>query len=1358
MEDKLNPPSTSNKTPDLTTDKELSNTKDLQSSYPTIPLAVAHYINQNNPDICHEVEKYFSSDAFQVSHDLSNKHHMEENLSPTSPLHSMSIASEALALQHSVIGNFGVKPVSADIVAQVVANTKLRLQQGDIKVSDVETISKSPILENDGGHASKNSESTAKPELIRYPPEAISSTVEKHSWFSSTSSDINNELSYKNQKRTSDKHSNVLSKSSSQSSLNSLGHKKSHRSNETDLPKVHSSKKANKHSKYNSTNVHSDYEFYPESSVDYETESSVSEKFEVESLCSEAFETESNFSEISGFDDDLLNFRRYSDNSEDMSKTNFKRSSNRITSKKLNSLEVKDSAVKSTSNKATETDDSYNFQLLREKATLEGRLESVMQEQNDLIKEKEHYFSLATAYEAQLKSLQNQIGAITAEKKNAIMMCDVQTKEHKNWDNIIKEYRSIIEAKNAEIKALKDDISESEQATTRAKINCEELKVDLESKDGAITGLKKKITELHVEVQILLQGKIQLENEVKNVRLEMDTLQKSKEWFQEQLHSAQESRNKLHQQLISVQSNESFLSNNLEKVLAERNQLKQELILTQQRAVAEKEVLMKQLETIEADMKERESLFDDIQKDKGSAEAVLVERIRKLEEEKSQLTNLSFTLSNQEHELKMLKSECEEKSKHIQTLVKEKAELNKHLAVLQKSSSDKDLSVQQLMQQMKDLNTKLNHSESDLARAEDLISTLKAERTAADVALASANEEKRIVHESLKTVSENLNKFQSNFKHMKAELISQTSLAEQLLKEKTILEETVRKNEESLLLLRQEFEQQSLSENQNRNVMYDDLRKKKSDVENVLNVYSKDLINYQQTVENLSKQRTELDKERNNLKQLLKEKDAKIKLLVEENQESIKKLKELEDKIKSSYFSDKTDSIVCADGNLKEQMMDMHTHMEDQKQMLISKSKAFLCKKLKDKIKECKMLRTELDARRNKDSLSQNYLEENYSDKIQSNDSLVNGENKLADLEAQLNEQKKLLEEKFLQLKKSEDTIIELEKEKGKAIGFSDKCNMLKQRLAEMETKLSEKDAHAVQLTCLVDKFKGQLADLDTNSKLQVSSLETDLNKEKTLIKSLRQQIFHEKRANSHLQRDLVSLKSALEQVNQIADSKKQEIITLQNELSLKVQAELKHRTEIEYFQTEIRQQHNIVEKLNKELEEVKARDPALAEQIKAISWRLKEKTNEVVALQEKINLIEERHQGDVEGLKKNMQETEFLLEKLKKELDDTRKEKFNYQSKVIELRKALKSKLAELESKGILRVENKASSDGPIIHLNIPDPEVSFDEAYVNDLLQKSMHLSESRPLSNLQECLNSLKEEMNQLQKKIIDNSEAT
>ncbi|GIY84749.1 golgin subfamily A member 3 [Caerostris extrusa] len=1245
--------------------------------------------------------------------------YVQDNFNPSSPLQSLSIASEALALQHSVIGNFGVKPVSADIVAQVVADTKMRLQKRDIKcnaILETENISKSQVSKND--YSLKDTELVSKPELI----------------------------------------SNLLSKSSSQSSISSAGGKKSYQSNEANLPKVHSStNKIRQKSKYNASYANSDtpYELYPESSVDYETESSMSEKFEVESLCSEAFETESNFSEISGFDDDLLELRRPFDMSANISKRDLVRdmsAHNKLNNFRMKDLNYTSSKFVSTSNKSTETEDSFNFQLLREKALLEGRLESVLTEQNDLIKEKEHYCSLAAASEAQLKALQSQLEAITTEKKNALMMYDVQTKEHKNWDSVIKEYQSIIEAKNAEIKGLKDDLSESEQATTRAKISYEELKVDMESKEGAVAGLKKKITELHVEVQVMLQGKIQLENEVKNVRLEMDTLQKSKEWFQEQLHSAQQSRNKLHQQLISTQNSESIVSNDLEKILTERNQLRQELMYTQQRAVAEKEVLMKQLETIEADMKERESLFDEIQNDKGSAETVLMERIRKMEEEKSQLTNLSFTISNQEHELKMLKGECEEKTTQIQSLIKEKAELNKQVAILQKSSNDKDLSMQQLMLQINDLKTKLNHSDSDLGRAEELINTLKEERTAADVALASANAEKRVVNESLKAVSENLNRFQSNFKHMKAELISQTSLAEQLQKEKRILEETVRKNEECLLLARKEFEQQSLSENQNRNVMFDDLKKRKTDVENVLNVYSKDLVNYQQTVENLSKQKAEFISEITNLKHLLGEKDNKIKLLMEENQEAVKKVADFEGKVnKASPTENRKDSLVCTEENFKEQLAELSTPVDEHKQVLLSKSKALLCKKLKDKIKECKILRNELEAKNKK------YLEENsFGEDHYNQNNLINGENRLTELETQLNEQKQLLEEKILQLKKSEEIIIELEKEKGKAIGFADKCNILKQRMIEMEANLTEKDSQTAQLTCLVNELKRQFAELDANSKVQLSNLETDLNKERAIVKSLRKQVFQEKRANSHLQRDLVSLKSALDQANQIADSKKQEIYSLQAELSHKVQAELKHRAEIEYFQTEIHSHRNAAEKLNKELEEVKARDPALAEQIKALSWRLKEKSNEVIALQEKMNLIEERHNQDSEGLKRNMQEMELVLEKIKKELDDTRKEKFNYQSKVIELRKALKSKLAELESKGILRVENKTSSDGPIIHLNIPDPEVSFDEAYVNDLLQKSMHLSESRPLSNLQDCLNSLKEEMVQLRKKIIDHSE--
>ncbi|XP_054711245.1 golgin subfamily A member 3-like [Uloborus diversus] len=1309
--------------------------------YPAIPLAVAQYINKNNPEICQGAEKYFNPSSFNNS--AQSMHPEYQNSTPSSPLHSMSVATEALALQQSVIGNFGVKPVSADIVAQVVANTKLLMEKGSVKCEASSQDTRNSFI----AASSSAIESNGKVELIRYPSESISSTVEKRSWFSnSISHEPIGEIPVpKNAAKVSAKENFVNSRSSSQSSINSLQSKRIHKSSDPEMPKVHFKHSVSKHPDSPTNVLDSPYEQYPDSSVEYETESSISEKFEMESLCSETFETESNFSEISGVDDEMFQIR----------KNRALKTSSNDTGDQNNALYNKDvifNNVKSlnsshnvlTFDKATETEGQYNFQLLREKANLEGRLETVSKDQNEIVKERDSYRSLSVSLEVQLKTLQNQLSVAISEKKTALRQLESQSKEHKNWDNVIKEYQNIIETKNSEIKGLKEDLSQSEQAHIRTKIGLEELKVEMDSKEGAVNGLKKKIAELHVEVQVLMQGKIQLENEVKNIRLEMETLQKSKDWFQEQLHITQENRNKLHQELILTQSNLVNTSNDLEKVTAEKTQLRHELVHIQQRAVTEKEVLMKRLETIEADMKERESLFDEIQKDKGTAESALVERIRKIEEEKSLLQNQVFTMSDKEFELESTKSDCKEKEKNILALEKEKAELNKQVAILQKTSNDKDLNIQRLMQDVKDLNIKVNHLNMSLSHSEELINSLKDERTSADVALAAVNEEKRTINETLKAVSENLSKLNFNFKHMKAELVSKTSQAEQLLKEKQVSEETVRKLEENILFLKKEFEQQSHTENQNRDVMFDDLKKSKSDVENVLNVYSKDLLNYQQIVENLAHQKAELSSEITSLKSLIEADRHKIQNLSDENESLRKSLDELEKKKEGLQI--KIDESPNSDF--------INSNENGRKQIEL-RSKKIFSRKLKEKIKECELLKHELEIIKERNCIKS----EDFNNSSLEFQDLTNEKSekmKTLELEAELELLKNSLEEQNLKHKNCEETILELEKEKGKRMGFEDKYEGVKKHLLELEVLLREKDSQIVQTNCRAQELIRQLEELDSNFKNHVASLESDLNKEKNLVKSLRQQVFQEKRSNSHLKREISSMKSALEQANQISDSKKQDITSLQAELSMKVQAELKHRTEIEHFQTEIRLHQSVVEKMKKELQEVKARDPALAEQIKALSWSLKEKTNEITALKEKQGLMAMRHQAEVDGLKKSLESLEMELESIKIELSKTREEKFNYQSKVIELRKALKSKLTELEAKGILRVENKTSGNGPVLHLNIPDPEVSFDEAYINNLLQKSMQLSESRPLNNLQECLDSLKKEMVELQKKIIDSAD--
>lgn len=902
------------------------------------------------------------------------------------------------------------------------------MEQGN--VTTVPLQNSAPESANENAH-NNNKENVPKLELIKYPAESISSTVERKSWFSSSPSKVCDHIPKKSPK-SSVKETHLI-RSDSQTSINSCSAK---RNNMTPgIPKVHSSKGSTSRMLKSIIldDPNSPYEIYPDSSVEYETESSISEKFDVESLYSEAFETESNFSEVSGIDDEMFQVRK----SKSLSKSynHNERMIHNGTQVGVVTSHANTSPFKSPTkevtfcDKAVETDESFHFQLLREKAHLEGRLESISQGQSSLVKERDHFRSLANSFEAQIKSLQKQLDTVTLEKKNVQKSLDLQNTEQKNWDNVIKEYQSIVEAKNNEIKGLKEDLSEAEQANTRSKISYEELRVEMESKDGAITGLKKKIAELHVEVQVLLQNKIQLENEVKNVRLEMETLQKSKEWFQEQLHVTQESRNKLHQELIALQSTHVSTSNNLEKIVTEKNQLRQELIQTQQRAVAEKEVLMKHLETIEADMKERESMFDDIQKDKGTAEAVLVERIRKLEVEKSHSTNLSLTLSDQEYQLNVLKSECSEKEKLIKSLEKEKVEFTRQIAILQKSLSDKEMINQQLSQQIKDLNVKIKHSEMALSHAEELNNTLKDERTAMDVALASANEEKRVIHESLRTVSENLNKFQHNFKIMKADLVTKSSQAEQLLKEKHSLEEALRKSEDCMFALRNEFQVQIQSENQNRDVMLGDLQKKKNDVESVLNVYSKDLLHYQQMVENLSKKKAELESEINNLRSGIEAEKNKVSFLSEENillKKRISELEELEQNL--------TNKIIETSDSLKESIQ---TPEDIRKNQILLRTKKVLYKKLKEKMKECDSLRTELMLKNNS-VLSENGVEKPCETCINiatHQSELLSSQNRVQELEEQLKEFQKERDEQALFIKRSEKVIIELEREKGKAAG-----------------------------------------------------------------------------------------------------------------------------------------------------------------------------------------------------------------------------------------------------------------------------------------------------------------------------------
>lgn len=179
------------------------------------------------------------------------------------------------------------------------------------------------------------------------------------------------------------------------------------------------------------------------------------------------------------------------------------------------------------------------FKFQREIANLEGQIEVMHIEMESTVEEKARMqatiASLKTQLKAQITNTQNAI----QEKEMAEQEVEKVAKTSKDWNNTVKELQGNLEQQMVEAKMLKDELDEMENEKFKLKVIVEEIKVDLDTRDGVVEGLKKKIAELHVELQTMNQTNIQIKNDQSSMQSEVVALNKSKSWYQQQLHSVQ---------------------------------------------------------------------------------------------------------------------------------------------------------------------------------------------------------------------------------------------------------------------------------------------------------------------------------------------------------------------------------------------------------------------------------------------------------------------------------------------------------------------------------------------------------------------------------------------------------------------------------------------------------------------------------------------------------------------------------------------------------------------------------------------------------------------------------------------------
>ena len=389
-------------------------------------------------------------------------------------------------------------------------------------------------------------------------------------------------------------------------------------------------------------------------------------------------------------------------------------------------------------------------QCMKEKAQLEGQNEVLQVEATTAIKERAELQSQVAGLITQLKANEAMHKNVTEERNTLAVDLDLLKQKRGMLEQVIIDSHKLMEEKNLDLKTLQEDFQLSQEAKKKRDEKVKDLNQEMKAKEGTVAALKNKVAELYVDYQSTNQAKIYAENELKAAQSEITSLNHAKEWFERQIKSLQESNSGLQNELTKMQGQSIAQSTLIEKLKADNIRMRQHQTDLQQKALLDKELLAKQLESIEADILQRESMFVELQKEKDSLELELHSR----PEHTASLSDLENTADD----IRKLTNETKRKDAQINVMEREQKELVKRLTLSQESILERDKALDNLEKRYVEVETQLSKIQAEMLSKEEDQLALQEERNMMEVSLKAAKEEKKIIDKALQTVKADMTK------------------------------------------------------------------------------------------------------------------------------------------------------------------------------------------------------------------------------------------------------------------------------------------------------------------------------------------------------------------------------------------------------------------------------------------------------------------------------------------------------------------------------------------------------------------------------------------------------------------------
>uniref|UniRef100_A0A674BM29 Golgin A3 n=1 Tax=Salmo trutta TaxID=8032 RepID=A0A674BM29_SALTR len=988
------------------------------------------------------------------------------------------------------------------------------------------------------------------------------------------------------------------------------------------------------------------------------------------------------------------------------------------------------------------------LQVLKEKMRLEGQLESLSSEANQALKEKTELQAQLATVNAQLRDQVEQAQA--SQEKQSSLNKEVSTLRQScsQLERAMVELQGNLERKNAGLSSLGNDLQVAEEQYQRLMGKVEEMQQNVTSRDNAVQELRQQMGGLQTQLQQVQLERSTLQSRLKTSQAEIDSLQQVRQWYQQQLALAQEARVRLQGEVANMQAGQMTQIGVMEHLKLENVTLSHQLTETQHRSIKEKERIAVQLQSIETDMMTQEAAYQQIQDAKNMVEDDLQHKLDEFEEEREHLHKLANTASSLERELEQMKLTLSQKDLQLEALQKDHLELMRQLTATQESLHTKEQSINQLEARYLELEATLAELQTETNAKDENIQYLQNQKIVLEVALQAARADKSQLDEGAERLGEEVLVSSYILDQLRQEVQVKASQIETLQQENSTLKKQAQK-------LKEQFMQQKVMveayrrDAGSKEKLISELKSTKKRLVSEVKGLKQELLEAQG-----QKQKAELEQSR--LQTEVVRVSQQMNSLENHLQSVQTERDQLETQIQSLQFDQSQLAAVTEENEgLKKQV----EQMQSEAKKAISEQKVRMKRLGTDLTSAQKEMKAKHKAYENAVGILSRRLQEALTDKETTEAELVKVKAQVSD--GGNNQALQLQEARCFKrrIKRLEDAnkklSLELEHEKGKLTGLGQSHYALREHSNILETALAKREADLVQLNLQVQAVLKRKEEEDQQMKQLVQTLQVALEKEKTKVKDLKDQVAAAKAEAAHNRRHYRAAMLELCEIKKDLQAKEELVKALHSEAHKLQAQDEKHSQEVSRFQEELSEAHSQLQILQKQLDEQFSKQPLTNQEVEDLKWEVEQRQREIEAQRQQLEMMEQCSQRELDSLQTALQGIKVELESVQEELSSTRKDKFMLQAKVGELRNSMKTVLLQNQQLKLDLKQNRlrkrmepSNPSNPVTPVKIPDCPVPA--SLLDELLKPSASVNKE-PLNNLHNCLRQLKHEMDSLQKQM-------